>query len=209
MLIRLIFDNPIVFLILLVALLAAITIHEAAHAFASSKLGDQTAKMLGRLSLNPAAHLDPIGTLFLLFFGFGWGKPVPVNPQNFKNPVFDELKVSLAGPLSNFLLAAFLSGILRIPNLPGLLISALSLIIFLNLILMIFNLLPIPPLDGSKFLKIFVSEQVFLIIQQYGLWILLGLLFLSYLGIPLIPFLLQRVVGGLFILLTGRGIPLF
>ncbi len=94
------FSNPFFFFSFIAAIIIALTVHEYAHAWASDKLGDSTAKHMGRLSLNPMAHLDPIGTIFLLLVGFGWGKPVPVNERNFKNPKIDSLKVSISGPLT-------------------------------------------------------------------------------------------------------------
>src|SRR3990167_7168759 len=98
-------ESPILFIILLLSLILCITVHEFAHAYAASKLGDPTAKAMGRLTLNPLKHLDPVGTLLLIFAGFGWGKPVPYNPNYFKNPKRDSALVSLAGPASNFLFA--------------------------------------------------------------------------------------------------------
>ena len=99
------FQNPIIALSFIIALLIGLTIHEASHAISANKLGDDTAKLMGRASFNPLVHLDLFGTLFLFIVGFGWGKPVPVNPNKFKNPVRDEIIVSLTGPFSNILIA--------------------------------------------------------------------------------------------------------
>jgi Zn-dependent protease len=101
--IQLLFQNPQFFVLVAVALIASISIHEFSHAFASNVLGDSTAKNMGRLTINPKAHLDPMGTVFLLLVGFGWGRPVPFNPMNLKNPKRDSALISLAGPLSNFI----------------------------------------------------------------------------------------------------------
>src|SRR3989339_661935 len=105
MLISLLFQNPLVFLFLAVVLIVSLAIHEFAHAYASDKLGDPTAKSLGRLTLNPLAHLDPVGTLLMLVAGFGWGKPVPFNPMYLKNPKRDTAIISFAGPFANFVIA--------------------------------------------------------------------------------------------------------
>lgn len=147
----------------LIAILLGLTIHEFSHAFVANYLGDPTAKYAGRLSLNPVRHLDPLGTVLLLVFlftlglGFGWGKPVPVNPYNLKHK-HGELLVSLAGPVSNFLLAILVAVMLAV--LPPALTAGWSqeflklfyVIILVNVMLGLFNLLPIPPLDGSKVL---------------------------------------------------------
>ncbi len=146
---------------LIIGLVVAISVHEAAHAFAAYKLGDNTAKLQGRLTLNPLAHLDLMGTIMLFFAGFGWGKPVPVNPYNFKNPVKDSAIVSLAGPASNFLTALLVSVPLKYfaGTLPVWLDTTLWVIFDISLILGIFNLLPFPPLDGSKIFAVFVPKK--------------------------------------------------
>src|SRR3990167_9325061 len=123
-------SNPQQFIGFIVAILIAITIHEFAHALTANYYGDSTAKQMGRLTLNPLAHLDLLGTIFLLIAGFGWGKPVIVNPRNFKNPKLDNLTVSLAGPMSNLLLATFFGLIYRYFQMPGLLEQIVLLLIF-------------------------------------------------------------------------------
>ncbi len=197
-----IFRDPITALWIIVALLLAITIHEFSHAWMANFYGDPTAKLMGRLTLNPFAHLDLLGTIFLLIAGFGWGKPVIVNPRNFKNPLLDNITVSLAGPISNLMLSIVLGVILRFVPLPAMVMTVLELIIFFNLVLMIFNLIPIPPLDGSKILSLFVSENVFLALQQIGIFILFALVIFSS-SIPIIPLLLTKGVGFFFTLITG------
>ncbi|MEK7143008.1 MAG: site-2 protease family protein [Patescibacteria group bacterium] len=195
-------SNPLQFIAFLVAILGAISIHEFAHAFTANLYGDNTPKLMGRLTLNPFAHLDLWGTIFLLLAGFGWGKPVIVNPQNFKNPRLDNLTVSLAGPISNLILAVILGLILRFFNLPAFLSSMLEILIFFNLVLMIFNLIPIPPLDGSKILSLFVKEETYLVLQQIGIPILFGLIIFSQF-IPIIPTLMSKTVIFFFNILTG------
>jgi Zn-dependent protease len=140
--------------------LVALSVHEAAHAAAAAYLGDPTAKLEGRVSLNPLRHLDPFGTIMLLFAGFGWGKPVPVNPRNFANPRVGEILTSVAGPLSNFTVALLLA----IPHnllAPG--TSAfifVQTVMFVNIVIMVFNLLPIPPLDGGGVVVNFLPEKL-------------------------------------------------
>lgn len=153
---ELLFQNPILFLLWGVSLVIAVTIHEFAHALAADKLGDPTPKAYDRVTLNPLAHLDPLGTLALLVANIGWGKPVPVDAYNFANPRKDMLLVSLAGPGSNLLLAGLMAILIRL--FPNVAILGIPLII-LNVGLAIFNLIPIPPLDGSKILPNLLPKQ--------------------------------------------------
>lgn len=133
----------------ILGLIVALTVHEFAHALVADKLGDPTPRSQGRLSLNPLRHLDPIGTLMLFLVSFGWGKPVQIDPYNFKNPRRDELLVALAGPVSNLILASFFA---LLHHLLGLNQIVFYVLIAYNLTLALFNLLPIYPLDGSKIL---------------------------------------------------------
>lgn len=180
-------------IILLPAFLFSLAIHEAAHAWMSDRLGDPTARLSGRLSLNPLVHLDPWGTLLpfiLILTGspiiFGWGKPVPFDPFNLKNPRRDSALISLSGPVANIILAGFLVLIIRLSSLflgtTGLLIQAILVpIIILNLTWAFFNLTPIHPLDGGKVLVGFLPQglasQVDDFLQQYGLILLIFLIF--------------------------------
>lgn len=200
-------NSPLEFTIYIFALIIALTIHEAAHAYMAHLLGDDTAKHMGRLTLNPLAHLDLWGSIMMLLVGFGWGKPVMVNPIHFENPKIDNLTVSLAGPLSNFLLAVVLGLIIRFIPISLTTESILSITVILNLTLMIFNLLPIPPLDGSKILALYISDISYIYLQQYGYYILLILIVFQS-QIPVIPFILNRVVGFFFTLLTGTPVSL-
>lgn len=208
-------NTLIYFVLTAVILIFSLSIHEFSHALAAQKLGDNTAKNDGRLSLNPLAHWDSFGTtilMVLLFlqmlgfpvFAFGWGKPVRVNPNNFENPALDNLAVSLAGPISNFGIAVVLGLLLRFLPLPAFLQFAFINAIFLNLVLMIFNLIPIPPLDGSKILGLFVPESVFYLLQQYGSLLLLVIIFFT----SFLSSFIGRIVGFLFILITGHPSPI-
>lgn len=143
----------------LFALVLILTLHEASHAWVASRLGDPTAERAGRLSLNPLRHLDLVGTLMLFFAGIGWGKPVPVNPRNFEKPFRDEALTALAGPAVNLILAflvaipySYLSHGLWLWSFSGALLD-------LSLVLFLFNMLPFPPLDGSKFLILLVPPR--------------------------------------------------
>jgi Zn-dependent protease len=195
-------SDPIKTLGFILGLSIAITVHEFMHAYVADFLGDPTARYQGRLSLNPTKHLDPFGTLLLLLVGFGWGKPVPINPSNFKNPRLGELLTSLSGPLSNFIMAFIFALPLRfLPE--SSLISLLSIIIYINLMLCVFNLLPIPPLDGSKILWAIFPQIDIVAFEKIGVPILFGLVFLSYLTgysiigsiiLPIVSFL-ARIIG--------------
>jgi len=153
------FSNPLQILVMAVGLLLGIGVHECAHAWAANELGDPTARYQGRLSLNPLVHLDPMGTLMMLFsifygFGIGWGKPVPVNPWNLRHGRVGQGMVALAGPASNLILAAILALPLRLDWLGGGLVATAWLtVISVNVGLALFNLLPLAPLDGAAVLK--------------------------------------------------------
>lgn len=185
MLWQLLFSNPLVGLAWVVAIIGAIAVHEFAHAFAAYKLGDDTAKDLGRLTLNPIKHMDVVGTMMLLFVGFGWGRPVPFNPYNLRNQRWGPAIVSVAGPLSNIILAFIFGVILKLvatfTTLPfeNGLIQLLNALIIINITLAFFNLLPIPPLDGSKILYAFLPNRALqsaMALERYGPFILIFLL---------------------------------
>jgi Zn-dependent protease len=214
--------NVISYVIMGFALLFAITIHEASHGWAANKLGDPTAYSLGRVTLNPIAHIDPIGTIIfpfiLILMGappFGWAKPVPVNPLNLRNPRRDNLWISAAGPASNLSVAAISLIVIVIlklinPNVTYLLrvslfgssglprgfypLEGLALIlyfiIYINCLLAVFNLIPIPPLDGSGILMGFLSDEAatkYDRIRPFGFIILLALIYLGLLRIVMLP----------------------
>jgi len=180
------FSNPIIFFAYIIALLMAITIHEFSHAWAADYLGDPTARLKGRISLNPFVHLDLFGTMFLLFFGFGWGKPVPFDPYNLKDPRKDAALISVAGPASNFIIAILCSIVIKLLvffNLSTLYtIGSFILIplITINILLGIFNLLPISPLDGFKIVGGILSKeqaQSWYQLERFGMLFLLLLIF--------------------------------
>ncbi len=152
----------ITFLISAISIILAITIHEFSHAFVADRLGDPTPRAHGRLTLNPLKHLDPLGTLALFIFRFGWGKPIPIDPMNLKNPSRGEMLISLAGPASNLVTALIFSLAFRflpIANIP-LLIAFFYTTIAISITLAIFNLIPLYPLDGSKiFLGLLPEEK--------------------------------------------------
>ncbi len=166
------FTSPAAFFLELIGIILAIGIHEAAHCYTADYLGDPTPRALGRVTLNPLAHLDPIGTLMIIVTGaFGWGKPSPFDPYNLKNPQRDTALISLAGPASNLMLAVIFAVILRLTG-TSFVSDLLASLIFLNVNLALFNLIPIPPLDGAK---IFLRTNPFRSQNSY-LWLLLILL---------------------------------
>jgi len=185
-LINLLVKDPLGFIIIAVPLLYSVIFHELAHGWVAYRMGDPTAKSLGRLSLNPLRHLDPMGTLMLFLFGFGWAKPVPVNFNQLHDRRLGMILVSAAGITTNILLAFCALFLYRLLALPPSSISAQLLYYFarINIILAAFNLIPLPPLDGSKILMGFASTTVrnFLLrIDRYGIFILIALLYLGVL----------------------------
>ncbi len=182
------------YLFLIAILIFSIVIHEISHGAAANYLGDPTAKYAGRLTLNPIKHLDPVGSilvpLFLVLmkspFLIGWAKPVPINPYNFKDQKYGSAKVALAGPGSNLAVALFFGLALRffpeIAATPGLALI-LSYIVFINILLAVFNLLPIPPLDGSHILFTFLPpgfENLKIFLSQFGIFILIFFVFFLF-----------------------------
>lgn len=197
----------------MVVLLLAISAHEAAHAWMSYKFGDDTARLLGRITLNPVAHTDPIGTLLIPIVGFlvaagggnffliGWGKPTPVNPLRWRQKDLANVMVSIAGILANLLIATIGFILLKLrfswlgllsEGLREPLLMFLDLLLSMNISLAVFNLLPFPPLDGSKVLETFMPESfhpVYALLEQYGYLILMLLMYLGVLGLIIGPIL--------------------
>lgn len=173
------FSNPLAFLVIAIGLVLAISIHEYAHAVAADHLGDPTPRAMGRLTLNPRAHLDPLGTLALLFLGFGWGKPVGFDPYNLRSPRRDSALIALAGPVSNLLFAFILSFVIKFFS-GDILYTIGYVLISMNITLAIFNLVPVYPLDGEKILGGLLSPSLYreyaLVMQQYGTIILILML---------------------------------
>lgn len=205
----------------LIAFLFAISIHESAHAWMANRRGDPTARMLGRVTLNPIKHIDPVGTVLLPLIAMlthlpviGWAKPTPVDPRNFKNPVLDDILTSVAGPVSNFIVATaatILLGLIAVAAPNGRMIvqgalggfvfgnsalvpAALLLYQFLliNVLLAVFNLIPVPPLDGSHVLRHFLSERVRQAYDMVGIFALMALVFF---GGNFLMGLIRPVVG--------------
>ena len=199
-------SKPELLIIFLLSLVLAVTVHEFTHAWTADRLGDPTPGLMGRLTLNPAAHLDPIGSLLFLFIGFGWGKPVPYDPFNLKDPRRDAALISVAGPLSNFIMALTAAIIIRLLNLVELnyLISIgyLFLIWFIriNIILGIVNLLPFAPLDGFQFVGGLLSKKQsveWFGLQRFGLLFLLFFIFPFANGRSMLEILLSPVINTL------------
>jgi Zn-dependent protease len=214
-------DDPATLISRIIVLLTAFSIHEFAHAWTADQFGDSTPRINGRLTLNPLAHLDPMGSLMLILVGFGWAKPVPVNPYSLRRSSPSALMwVALAGPLSNFLLAALAAipirlnlvslydvavgqGASLLPTLPGFLWDFISI----NLILMLFNLIPLPPLDGDKIADFFMPNawrDQMARIRPYGPMILIVLFMVGpYLGINILAWVLGPPYRLLMNLLIG------
>jgi Zn-dependent protease len=196
-LIDLLFKDPISFFILVIPLLYSVIVHEVSHGFVAEKFGDPTARMLGRLTLRISPHIDPLGTLCLFLFGFGWAKPVPVNFYNIKNYRKGLIWVSAAGPLSNIFIATICLFIYKSFGLSTSISSNVLLVTAqINVILAAFNLIPIPPLDGSKVLMGLSSDSFRLKLESlepYGMFIIIILLVLGILH-PLISFLMGAIL---------------
>ncbi len=206
-------DNFITLIFQLAILLMSVVIHEFAHGWVAFRLGDSTAKNYGRLTLNPIKHLDIWGSFFvplmLFIFSsgqmvFGWAKPVPYNPYNLRDQKYGSAKVAFAGPAANLLIALVFGLFLRFMPVSILISTGLGqvfgLIIFLNILLAIFNLVPIPPLDGSKILFTFLPaslDNLRVFLEQYGMFVLLFFIFFAFEWIlPIVSLIFNLIVGG-------------
>jgi Zn-dependent protease len=181
-------DDWQLFLAIVIALIAGITFHEFSHAAVATLQGDRTARSQGRLTLNPVSHLDPLGSIAMLIAGFGWGRPVPFSPMHLRSRRWGAALVGLAGPAANFVLAllAVLALRLYVSSVEGFQLDfrlkLLEMLVLYNVVLGVFNLLPIPPLDGSRLLSIFLPQSrqnIVYFLDQYGIFLLLGLLILA------------------------------
>jgi len=205
-------QNPSVAVAFLLGLVIGITVHEASHATSAYLLGDDTAYRDGRVTLNPVSHLDLLGSLMLLMAGFGWGKPTPVVPSKLRGGVFGPVAVALAGPVSNLLIVAVCAALYLLPpfrDQGGYLFILVVMVAFTNALLFVFNLIPIPPLDGSKVIFPFLPRAMdgfVMFMNQYGPMILLGIILISFLTrLPILGILLAPVRP----LLTFLGLPVF
>jgi Zn-dependent protease len=194
----------------LLGLVIGITVHEASHATSAYLLGDDTAYRDGRVTLNPLSHLDLLGSMMLLLAGFGWGRPTPVVPSKLRGGVFGPVAVALAGPVSNLMIVAFCAALYLLPPFQdsgGYLFMLVVMVAFTNALLFVFNLIPIPPLDGSKVIFPFLPRALdgFVdFMNQYGPMILLGIILVSFVtNLPVLRILLAPVIP----ILTLLGIP--
>lgn len=198
------FSNPFAVIFFLICIVLAVTIHEFAHAYAADKLGDPTPEMQGRVTLNPLAHLDPLGSLFFLLFGFGWGKPVSYDPFNLDNPLRDGAIIAFAGPASNIILVVastllywiifFIGGDTLAANI---FLIFFEVLIQVNLLLALFNLFPIYPLDGFKIVGGLLPEEKaheWFELQRYG-FIFLLLLIVPFGGTSMAGFIIRSVIS--------------
>ena len=201
------FSSPVTFLTSLLAIIAAISIHEFSHAWAADRLGDPTPRLQGRLTLNPRAHLDPIGTLMLILFRFGWGRPVQFDPFNLKNPRRDAMLIGLAGPGSNLATASAVAVLMRLMGQMGLMGQMAISFIVISVVLAVFNLVPVHPLDGGKIIAGLLpratAKEFEAVMRTWGTMILIFLIFpwggmapVFYLVGPVISLLLGLLLPG-------------
>jgi Zn-dependent protease len=203
-------QDPSAAVAFLLGLVIGITVHEASHAASAYLLGDDTAYRDGRVTLNPISHLDLLGSMMLLLAGFGWGRPTPVVPSKLRGGVFGPVAVALAGPVSNLLIVVVCAALYLLPpfqDAGGYLFILVVMVAFTNALLFVFNLIPIPPLDGSKVIFPFLPRALdgFVdFMNQYGPMILLGLILISFVtNFPILGILLAPVQP----LLTFLGLP--
>jgi Zn-dependent protease len=204
-LLNLLLKDPLAFILIAIPLLYSIIFHELAHGWVAYRMGDPTAKLLGRLSLNPIKHLDPVGTIMLFIFGFGWAKPVPVNFSQLRDRRTGMILVSAAGIIANTILAFCAIFLNRLLALSPFSIPAQMLYYFaqINIILAAFNLIPLPPLDGSKILLGFAPpnvQNILFRLERYGFFIIIALLYLGALD-PVIHFFRWMILSFIKLLL--------
>lgn len=201
-------QNPVLFILALALLVISISVHEFGHALVADKLGDPTPRALGRLTLNPFAHLDPLGIFFIIFWGFGWGKPVVYDPYNLKNPQRDGAMIALAGPLFSFLFAVIAAILIRIFAV-NVVQFVLEYLLSINIMLAIFNLVPIYPLDGFRIVSGLLPDQQreeWEGLKKFGIIVLLILLLPVAGGRSPLLSIIQPVINFLIHLLLPGGI---
>jgi Zn-dependent protease len=202
-------QNPAAAVALLLGLVVGVVVHEAAHAYSAYLLGDDTAYRAGRVTLNPASHLDLLGSMMFLMAGFGWGKPTPVTTSKLRAGVLGPVAVAAAGPASNLLIVAVCAALYQLPAFEsGYLQILVLLAAFGNALLFVFNLIPIPPLDGAKVIFPFLPRSLSGFVDfmnQYGPVILLGLVLLTFL--PMLPSPLSYMIVAVRPVLTVFGLP--
>lgn len=197
-----------------IVLLTAIPIHEAAHAYVADKMGDPTGRYMGRLTLNPMAHFDLVGSIAMLVAGIGWAKPVPINPRNFREPKKGMAISAAAGPISNLIVAAislsaakilmYVSYQVGVNTVLSTLFTIFNLMCSINISLAIFNLIPIPPFDGSRIFNYFLPDKFYFKVMEYEQYIVIGLLIILFTGVLDVPLaVLSNLIFGALDKLTG------
>lgn len=202
-LISLLTTSPFLFFLIAVVLVVAITVHEFAHAWVADYLGDPTPRSQGRVTLDPRAHLDPIGTIMIFLIGFGWGKPVMFDPYNLKDPTKEAAIIAFAGPASNLIIALILALVIPFGSLLGISEAALGTIlfysVFYNIMLAVFNLIPIHPLDGGKIAVALLPAELALefddFMRRYGMFLLIALILPLFNGISAISALILPIIN--------------
>ena len=211
-------QSPIFGVMVILGFVVGITVHEAAHALTAWRLGDDTAYRQGRVTLNPAEHLDPLGSVLLVLAGFGWGKPVPVDTSRIRGGIWGPVAVAFAGPASNLVVLVVCAVLYRLAVFQeGYLLVAIAAFAFTNALLLVFNLIPIPPLDGSKILYPFLPRALngFVgFMNEYGPYVLLGLILLGYFLSRVPPFyvsplgfIISSLLQPLYLALALLGVP--
>ncbi len=211
-------QSPIFAVMVILGFVVGITVHEAAHAFTAWRLGDDTPYRQGRVTLNPAEHLDPLGSVLLVIAGFGWGKPVQIDTSKIRGGIFGPVAVAFAGPASNLVVVVVCAALYRLAMFQeGYPLIAIAAFAFTNAVLFVFNLIPIPPLDGSKILYPFLPRSLngFVgFMNEYGPYVLLGLVLLGYFlqrvppfYVSPLSFVISSMLQPLYLALALLGVP--
>ena len=211
-------QSPIFAVMVILGFVVGITVHEASHAFTAWRLGDNTAYRQGRVTLNPAEHLDPLGSVLLVIAGFGWGRPVPIDPSKIRGGIWGPVAVAFAGPASNLAVVVACAASYKLPIFQeGYPLVTIAAFAFTNALLFVFNLIPIPPLDGSKILYPFLPRSLngfVSFMNEYGPYVLLGLVLLGYFlrnvppfYISPLSFVISSMLQPLYLALALLGVP--